>query len=70
MKRNDQIYISIIIGIFIGFIGFLIIRCHQDNDSKEIICNNKFLGSVKSKISQREYVICDSNEKPFIEEIK
>lgn len=65
MKRNDHIYIWIIVGIVIGFVLFLFGVGARD----EYDCANGFITKIHSKISKKNYVICDGTE-PIMKEIK
>lgn len=64
MKRNDHIYIWVILGILFGFIMFLagIGRERPEKDCSEI-------ARVHSNVSGKDYIVCDGIE-PTLKEIK
>ena len=69
MKRNDYIYIWIIVGILAGFILFLAGADYEQQKKINEYYPDRIIATIHSNINKKDYVICDGVE-PIIKEIK
>ena len=69
MKRNDHIFIWVIVGILAGFILFLAGADYEQQKKINEYCPDRIIATIHSNINKKDYVICDGVE-PIIKEIK